>query len=66
MNEISDGQLMALGRLFYPSGKAIVKPSESITSIAVEWCVEDIQSFRPDLTDEQAGAVLQAADRYHK
>ena len=65
MDEITDGQLMALGRLFYPGGKAIVKPSESITSIAVEWCVEDIQSFRPDLTDKQAGEVLQAADRCH-
>lgn len=65
MDEITDGQLMALGRLFYPGGKAIVKQLESITSIAVEWCVEDVQSIRPDLTDEQAGAVLQAADRCH-
>lgn len=65
MDEITDGQLMALGRLFYQGGKAIVKLPESITSIAVEWCVEDVQSIRPDLTDEQAGAVLQAADRCH-
>jgi hypothetical protein len=65
MDEITDGQLMALGRLFYPNSDEIAKVSKQIASIAVKWCVEDVQSIRPDLTDEQAGAVLQAADRCH-
>lgn len=65
MDEITDGQLMALGRLFYPNSDEIAKVSKQISSIAVKWCVEDVQSIRPDLTDEQAGAVLQAADRCH-
>jgi len=65
MDEITDGQLMALGRLFYPNSDEIAKSSKQITSIAVKWCVEDVQSIRPDLADEQASAVLQAADRCH-
>lgn len=65
MDEITDGQLMALGRLFYPNIDESAKVSKQITSIAVKWCVEDVQSIRPDLTDDQDGAVLQAADRCH-
>lgn len=33
--------------------------------IAVIWSIEDVQEIRPDLTDEQAWVVLQAACRYH-
>ena len=33
--------------------------------VAVVWNIEDVQEIRPKLTDEQAWAVLQAADRYH-
>jgi hypothetical protein len=33
--------------------------------IAVIWCIEDVQSLRPDLTDDQCWEVLQQADRRH-
>jgi len=33
--------------------------------IAVTWCVEDVQSVRPDLTDEQSWAVLQQCRHVH-
>jgi len=65
MDEITDGQLMAIGRLFYTTDMVNKVVSEPITTIAVKWGIEDIQSIRPDLTDEQASTVLQAADRYH-
>ena len=32
--------------------------------IAVLWDITDVQSLRPDLSDEQAWVVLQAADGY--
>lgn len=35
------------------------------TQVAVIWCIDDVQEVRPDLTDEQAWEVLQAARRYH-
>ena len=63
MDEISDGQLMAIGRIFETTD-AVKKPS-LVTSIAIEWGLEDVQSIREDLSDEQASAVLQAADRCH-
>lgn len=63
MDEITDGQLMAIGRIF-DTTDAVKKPS-LVTSIAVEWGLEDVQSIREDLSDEQASAVLQAADRCH-
>lgn len=34
-------------------------------SIAIVWCIEDVQSIRPDLTDEQAGEVLSAVESHH-
>lgn len=33
--------------------------------IALIWCREDVQAVRPDLDDDQAWEVLQAAERYH-
>lgn len=33
--------------------------------IAVVWSIEDVQETRPELTDEQAWAVLQAVSHYH-
>jgi hypothetical protein len=33
--------------------------------IAVIWCVDDVIDIRPDLTDEQAWEVLQAAEHHH-
>jgi hypothetical protein len=33
--------------------------------IAVVWCIEDVQSIRSDLDDDQAWEVLEAAKRYH-
>ncbi|MGE3999014.1 MAG: hypothetical protein AB7I48_02265 [Planctomycetaceae bacterium] len=33
--------------------------------IAAIWSIEDVQSVRPDLTEEQCWQVLQAAYRYH-
>jgi hypothetical protein len=33
--------------------------------IASIWSIEDVQSIRPDLSEEQAWEVLQAADRHH-
>ena len=33
--------------------------------IAVIWSIEDVQGVRPDLTDDQAWAVLQECDRRH-
>ncbi len=33
--------------------------------IASIWCIEDVQSVRPDLTDDRAWEVLQAARRCH-
>jgi hypothetical protein len=33
--------------------------------IAVVWCVEDVQSVRPDLTDDQAWGVLQQVEDVH-
>jgi len=34
-------------------------------SIASVWCIEDVQSLREDLTDEQALKVLKAVDSRH-
>lgn len=33
--------------------------------IAVIWCIEDVQAIRPDLDQDKAWDVLQAARRYH-
>lgn len=33
--------------------------------IGVVWMIDDVTSIRPDLTEEQAWAVLLEADRYH-
>jgi hypothetical protein len=33
--------------------------------VAVVWSIDDVQAIRPELTDEQAWEVLQAADRHH-
>jgi len=33
--------------------------------IAIIWCIEDVQSFRPDLSDEQAWEVLQQVEDIH-
>jgi len=33
--------------------------------IAVIWSIEDVQEVRPDLTDDQAWAVLQTVERRH-
>jgi hypothetical protein len=65
MDDITDGQLMAIGRLFYGADSVRNDVPELITTIAVRWGIEDVQSIRADLTDEQASAVLQAADRCH-
>ncbi len=63
MDQITDGQLMAIARIF-DTTDAVRKPA-LVTSIAVKWGLEDVQSIREDLSDEQASAVLQAADRCH-
>jgi hypothetical protein len=36
-----------------------------LRQIASIWCIEDVQSVRPGLTDDQAWEVLQAARRNH-
>ncbi|MBS0263108.1 MAG: hypothetical protein JSS02_14285 [Planctomycetes bacterium] len=33
--------------------------------VAVIWSVEDVQSVRPDLTDDQSWAVLKECERRH-
>ena len=33
--------------------------------IAIVWCIEDVQSVRADLTEDQAWEVLQFVDRTH-
>ena len=33
--------------------------------VAIGWVIEDVQSVRPDLTDDQARQVLQAVERNH-
>ena len=33
--------------------------------IAIVWCVEDVTTVRPHLTDDQAWEVLQRCDRIH-
>jgi len=33
--------------------------------VAIIWSIEDVQSVRPDLTDEQAMEVLWSAERSH-
>src|ERR1700729_1458993 len=33
--------------------------------IGVVWCIEDVQSVRPNLTDDQAWEGLQAVERRH-
>jgi hypothetical protein len=33
--------------------------------ISIGWCIEDVQSIRPDLTDEQATEVLLRIERKH-
>ena len=38
---------------------------EQRRQIALVWGVEDVQEVRPDLTDDQAWQVLQAAHRHH-
>lgn len=34
-------------------------------TIAIEWCIEDVQSVREDLTDDQAWEVLKAVEQLH-
>lgn len=36
-----------------------------VKEIAIYWHIEDIQERRPDLTDEQASAVLQRLKKNH-
>src|SRR5260370_18088165 len=36
-----------------------------VHKIAPTWCIEDVQTFRPDLTDDQAWEVLEEAGRKH-
>jgi hypothetical protein len=33
--------------------------------IAVIWCIEDVQSVRPDLSEDQCWEVLQLVERHH-
>ena len=44
---------------------AIYANLASRRQIAVLWGIEDVQSIRPDLDDDQAWHVLQAAERHH-
>jgi hypothetical protein len=39
-------------------------PTEE-SEIAIGWAIEDVQSVRPDLNDDQARQVLQAVERNH-
>jgi hypothetical protein len=34
-------------------------------SIAAIWCIDDVKSLRPDLTDDQAWEVLEQVSRNH-
>ena len=36
-----------------------------LKEIAIFWHIEDVQSIRPDLTDEQASIVLQRLKKSH-
>jgi hypothetical protein len=38
---------------------------EQRREVAVIWCVEDVQSVRPDLNDDQAWKVLQRCRHVH-
>jgi len=38
---------------------------DSKTQIAIIWSIEDVQSIRQDLTDEQAMEVLQLVEKRH-
>lgn len=38
---------------------------EKTKTVAIEWGVEDVQSERPDLTDDQAWEVLKAVIDRH-
>jgi hypothetical protein len=59
IDEVSDGHLMAIARLFD-------KPTENESlSIAVSWHRDDVKDIRPDLTDAQALEVLQFAKHKH-
>ena len=42
-----------------------MKHTDGKTYILVEWTIGDVQSVRPDLTDEQAFDVLQQAVEQH-
>ena len=33
--------------------------------VAIVWCIEDVKSVRPDLTDDQAWQVLERCDDQH-
>lgn len=39
--------------------------SSLVKEISIIWHIEDIQSVRPDLTDEQASTVLQRLKKNH-
>ena len=69
LSEITDGQLMALARIFYPNDeshrKALTVSEDPLTEIKVSWHIMDVQNIRPDLTNEQASEVLALADRRH-
>lgn len=39
--------------------------NEKDKTIAIEWCIEDVQSVREDLTDAQAWEVLKAVEQRH-
>lgn len=34
-------------------------------TISLVWCIDDVQEVRPDLSDDQAAAVLALADKRH-
>lgn len=66
MTELSDGQLMAIARLF--NEDILVEIGDTlapVTQIQIVWQIGDVQSIRPDLTDQKASEVLQYADRHH-
>lgn len=69
-NFITNANVDPDSRLFQQAVQAVneldnFKLVDTRTSIAIEWCIEDVQSVRTDLSDEHALEVLRAVDDRH-
>ena len=63
-DEIWD-QFDTMTDLYFGGNLRDIARDDMIEEIAIIWCIEDVQSVRPDLTDQQASNVLKTLKENH-